>query len=81
MRHAFKEAGVDPSSLNEIARLLECFYSEIPKKTNTLFERIGGTNAFEKTCKKLYEELIMKEDKISEFFKNVDMKALGTKMV
>jgi len=81
MRHAFKETGVDPSSLSEIGRLLECFYSEIPKKTNTLFERIGGAPALEKACKKLYEELIMKEEKISDFFKNVDMKALGIKMV
>lgn len=48
---------------------------------NTLYDRLGGHANLEKACKKLYEEKIMKAEKIADFFKNVDMKALSLKMV
>jgi len=74
MLHAFKDAGVDANSINEITLLLECLRSEIPKKSNTLCERLGGVAAIEKAVKKLYEEKLLEEEKLKEFFKKVDMK-------
>jgi hypothetical protein len=74
MLHAFKEAGVDANSVSEISLLLDCLRSEIPKKSNTLCERLGGVTAIEKAVKKLYEEKMPLEEKLKEFFKKVDLK-------
>ena len=74
MLHAFKDAGVDANSINEITLLLEGQRSEIPKNSNTLCERLGGVAAIEKAVKKLYEEKLLEEEKLKEFFKKVDMK-------
>lgn len=75
--NSFKETGVDLNSINEIGRLLECLRSEIPKKSNTLYDRLGGETIMTKVMKTLYEDKLMKEEKLLEFFKNVDMKKLG----
>lgn len=74
IQQAFKDSGIDTNSVNEIGRLLECLRSEIPRKTNTLFDRLGGAAVIELVCKKMYEEKIMQETKIKEFFKGHDMK-------
>lgn len=74
IQQSFKETGVDTNSVNEIGRLLECLRSEIPRKTNTLFDRLGGAAVIELVFKKMYEEKIMLENKLKDFFKGVDMK-------
>ncbi|KAL4473388.1 hypothetical protein ABPG72_015631 [Tetrahymena utriculariae] len=80
IQQGFKENGVDTHSINEIGRLLECLRSEIPKKNNTLYDRLGGIVVIEKAVKKLYEEKLMNVHQLKDFFNKVDMKQLSQKM-
>ncbi|EGR28554.1 protozoan cyanobacterial globin family protein, putative [Ichthyophthirius multifiliis] len=80
IQQAFKDNGTDVSSANEIGRLLECLRSEIPKKNNTLFDRLGGNAVFQNSMNMLYNQKIPENEKIKDFFKSVNRQQLAQKM-
>ncbi|EGR31380.1 protozoan cyanobacterial globin family protein, putative [Ichthyophthirius multifiliis] len=81
IQQCFKENGVETNNLNEIGRLLECLKYEIPKKSNILFDRLGGTAILQKVVKKLYEEKVLHDPKLKDFFKNINIDQLQLKLV